>query len=58
MNSYWLNKQTSISYTTKYYKTKDSTIKKLIKQTSFTIKNPEGKPSQKTIHYNKEKFKI
>ena len=58
MNSYWLNKQTSISYTTKYYKTKDSTIKKLIKQTSFTIKNPEEKPSQKTIHYNKEKFKI
>ena len=30
--------------------------KKLMKQTRFTIKKPEGKPSRKTIHYNKEKF--
>ena len=31
---------------------------KLMKQTSFTVKNPGGKPSQKKIHYSKEKFQI
>ena len=29
-----------------------------MKQTSFTVKKPEGKPSQKAIHYSKEKFQI
>ena len=29
---------------------------KPMKQTSFTVKNLGGKPSQKAIHYNKEKF--
>ena len=29
---------------------------KPMKQTSFTIKKPWGKPSRKTIHYSKEKF--
>ena len=29
---------------------------KLMKQTSFTVKNLGGKPSQKAIHYSKEKF--
>ena len=31
---------------------------KLMKQTSFTVKKPRGKPSQKAIHYSKEKFQI
>ena len=31
---------------------------KPIKQTNFTVKKPRGKPSRKTIHYNKEKFQI
>ena len=32
---------------------------KPMKQTSFTIKKkPGGKPSQKAIHYSKEKFQI
>ena len=31
---------------------------KLMKQTNFTVKKPGGKPSRKTIHYNKEKFQI
>ena len=29
---------------------------KLMKQNSFTVKKPREKPSQKAIHYNKEKF--
>ena len=31
---------------------------KPMKQTSFTVKKLGGKPSQKAIHYNKEKFQI
>ena len=31
---------------------------KLMKQTSFTVKNLGGKLSQKAIHYSKEKFQI
>ena len=37
-------------------KTRYDNAGKLMKQTSFTVKKPEGKPSQKAIHYNKEKF--
>ena len=32
--------------------------RKLMKQTSFAVKKPGGKPSQKAIHYNKKKFQI
>ena len=33
--------------------------RKPMKQTSFTVKNlGGGKPSQKAIHYSKEKFQI
>ena len=39
-------------------KTRYDDPKKLMKQTSFIVKNPGGKPSQKAIHYNKEKFQI
>ena len=39
-------------------KTKYDDPRKLIKQTSFTVKKHDEKPSQKTIHYNKEKFHI
>ena len=31
-------------------------IGKPVKQTSFRVKKPRGKLSQKAIHYNKEKF--
>ena len=31
---------------------------KPMKQTSFIVKNPMGKPSRKAIHYSKEKFQI
>ena len=31
---------------------------KPMKQTSFTVNKPEGKPSQKAIHYSKEEFQI
>ena len=31
---------------------------KPMKQTSFTVKKPGGKPSRKAIDYNKEKFQI
>ena len=31
---------------------------KPMKQTSFTVKKVEGKPSRKAIYYSKEKFKI
>ena len=30
--------------------------RKPLKQNSFTVKKPREKPSQKAIHYNKEKF--
>ena len=39
-------------------KTKYDDLGKLMKQTSFTVKKPEGKSSQKIIHYSKEKFQI
>ena len=39
-------------------KTRYDDLRKLMKQTSFTIKKPRGKPSRKAINYNKEKFKI
>ena len=32
--------------------------RKPMKQTSFTVKKHGRKPSQKVIHYNKEKFQI
>ena len=32
--------------------------RKPLKQNSFTVKKPGEKPSQKAIHYNKEKFQI
>ena len=31
---------------------------KPMKQTSFTIEKPRGKPSREAIHYSKEKFQI
>ena len=31
---------------------------KPMKQTSFTVKKPGGKPSRKAIHYSKHKFQI
>ena len=31
---------------------------KQMKQTSFTVNKPGGKPSRKAIHYSKEKFQI
>ena len=31
---------------------------KSMKQTSFTVKKLEGKPSQKAIYYSKKKFQI
>ena len=39
-------------------KTRYDNLGKLKKQTSFTVKKPGRKPSQKEIHYNKEKFQI
>ena len=42
----------------KVNKTRYDKLGKPMKQTSFTIKKPEGKPSQKAIHYSKEKFQI
>ena len=42
----------------KVNKTRYDDPRKPIKQTSFTLKNPGGKPSRKAIHYNKEKFQI
>ena len=42
----------------KLNKTKYDDLGKLMKQTSFTVKKPGEKPSQKAIHYNKEKFQI
>ena len=42
----------------KINKTRYDDLKKLMKQTSFTVKKHGGKPSQKAIHYSKEKFQI
>ena len=42
----------------KINKTRYDDLGKLMKQTSFTVKKPRGKPSQKAIHYSKEKFQI
>ena len=39
-------------------KTRYDNLGKLMKQTSFTAKKPGGKPFQKSINYNKEKFQI
>ena len=42
----------------KINKTRYDDLGKLMKQTSFTVKKPRGKPSQKAIYYSKEKFQI
>ena len=42
----------------KVNKTRFDDLIKPMKQTSFTIKKPRGKPSQKEINYSKEKFQI
>ena len=42
----------------KINKTRYDDPRKPMKQTSFTVKKPGGKPSQKEIHYRKEKFQI
>ena len=42
----------------KVNKTRYDNPRKLMKQTNFTVKKPGGKPSQKVIHYSKEKFQI
>ena len=42
----------------KINKTRYDDSRKPMKQTSFKIKKTGGKPSQKVIHYNKEKFQI
>ena len=42
----------------KVIKTRYNDLGKPMKQTSFKIKKTGGKPSQKVIHYNKEKFQI
>ena len=45
----------------KVNKTRYDNTGKPMKQTSFTVKKkkkPEGKPSQKAIHYSKENFQI
>ena len=39
-------------------KTRYDDLEKSMKQTRFTVKKARGKPSQKEIHYNKEKFQI
>ena len=39
-------------------KTRYDDPRKLMKQTSFTVKKNGGKPSWKAIHYSKEKFQI
>ena len=39
-------------------KTRYADLGKPMKQTSFTVKKSGRKPSQKAIHYNKEKFQI
>ena len=42
----------------KLNKTRYDDSRKQMKQTSFALKKPGGKPSRKAIHYNKEKFQI
>ena len=48
----------SISCNGKINKTRYDDLGKPMKQTSFTVKKPGGKPSQKAIYYRKEKFQI
>ena len=48
----------SKSCSEKINKTRYDNLRKLMKQTSFTVKKSRGKPSQKAIHYSKEKFQI
>ena len=50
----------SKSYSGKINKTRYDDPGKPMKQTSFTVKNlgGGGEPSQKAIHYSKEKFQI
>ena len=48
----------SISRVGKINKTRYDDSRKPMKQTSFTVKKPGGKPSRKAIHYSKEKFQI
>ena len=40
----------------KVNKTRYDDSRKPMKQTSFTVKRPGGKPSRKVIHNSKEKF--
>ena len=42
----------------KLNKTRYDDLGKPMKQPSFTVKKPKGKPSRKSIHYSKEKFQI
>ena len=42
----------------KVNKTRYDDPRKLMKQTSFTVKKLGRKPSRKAIHYNKKKFQI
>ena len=42
----------------KVNKTRYDDLGKPMKQTNFIVKKPGGKPFQKAIHYNKEKFQI
>ena len=56
-------KQTNINIMSKtcsgkINKTRYDDPRKPMKQTSFTVKKHGGKPSQKAIHYSKEKFQI
>ena len=48
----------SKSCSRKINKTRYDDLGKPMKQTSFTVKKPVGKPSRKAIHYSKEKFQI
>ena len=42
----------------KINKTRYDNPGKPMKPTRFIVKTPRGKPSQKAIHYSKEKFQI
>ena len=42
----------------KVNKTRYDDLGKPMKLSNFTVKNLEGNPSRKAIHYNKEKFQI
>ena len=46
----------NIMHSTIVNKTRYDNLGKPIKQTSFIVKKLRGKPFQKAIHYNKEKF--